>query len=120
MDAQRKKELTEQYKNRKPAMGIFAVCCKLNNKCFLQQTKDFRAGINGTKMRLQVGFHTNKELQKEWKSMGEDNFDIIIYEELEHKDEFTDADYAEELELLRKICEEKIIAQGKELYKQKG
>ncbi len=52
--------------------------------------------------------------------MGEDNFDIIIYEELEHKDEFTDADYAEELELLRKICEEKIIAQGKELYKQKG
>lgn len=115
----RKKELREQYKQMKPAMGIFIVRCKLNNKCFLKTTQDLRGVMNGTIARLQGGRHPNRELLKEWIELGEDNFEMEILQTLEYDKDETKTDYSAELEVMQMLWEEKLAGQNKVLYKQR-
>lgn len=113
----RKKELKEWYKNRKPDMGIFAVRSKVNNKCYIQATHDLKGVINGAKVRLGSGMHPCRELQKEWNEFGEDNFVIEIPEKLEYDKDETKTDYKDDLALLQMIWEEKLAKEGMEFYR---
>ena len=113
----RKKELKELYKQMKPDMGIFTIYSKVNNKCYIQSTQDFRGAINGAKVRLQGGMHPYRELQKEWNEYGENNFIIEILEKLEYDKDESKTDYKEDLALLHIIWEEKLAKEGKEFYK---
>lgn len=115
----RKRELKLQYKQMKPQMGIFIIRSKVNNKCFLKTTQDLRGVINGTKVRLEGGFHPNRELQKEWKEFGLENFTIEILENLEYDKDESKTDYSEELEVLQMIWEEKLAGENMEFYKKR-
>jgi hypothetical protein len=115
----RKKELKLQYKQMKPPMGIFIIRSKVNNKCFLKSTGDLRGVINGTKARLEGGFHPNAELQKEWKEFGSENFTIEILENLEYDRDESKTDYSEELELMQMIWEEKLAGENLVFYKKR-
>ena len=113
----RKKELKLQYKQTKPDMGIFIIRSKGKNKCYIEATKDLRGRINGTKVRLDAGMHPNKELQKEWKASGSENFTIEILENLKYDKDESKTDYTEELALLQMIWEEKLQKENMEFYK---
>lgn len=115
----RKKELKMQYKQMKPPMGIFIIRSKVNNKCFLKTTQDLRGVINGTKVRLEGGFHPNRELQKEWKEFGPENFTIEILENLEYDKDESKTDYSGELEVLQMLWEEKLAGENMEFYKKR-
>lgn len=115
----RKKELKMQYRQMKPKMGIFIVRSKVNNKCFLKVTQDLRGVLNGTKVRLEGGFHPNRELQKEWKEFGPENFTIEILEELEYDKDESKTDYSAELEVLQMLWEEKLAGENLEFYKKR-
>jgi hypothetical protein len=110
----RKKELKRQYKETKPAMGIFIVRSKVNNKCYIQATKDLRGVMNGAQVRLQGGIHPYRELQKEWSEVGSENFRIEILEYLEYENEES---IEEDLALLQMIWEEKLTKENMEFYK---
>lgn len=107
------------YKEMKPDMGVFIIRCKVNNKCYLQTAADFRAAINGAKARLSGGFHTYRELQKEWNEFGADSFTIEILEKLEYDSDGVRTDYSEDLALLQMIWEEKLTRDNMELYKKR-
>lgn len=113
----RKKELKQQYKQMKPPMGIFIIRSKTSNKCYLQTTQDLRGVINGAKVRLEGGMHPFRELQKEWKEFGADNFTIEILENLEYDKDEAKTDYSEELALLKMIWEEKLAKENMEFYR---
>lgn len=115
----RKKELKMQYKQMKPQMGIFIIRSRVNNKCFLKVTQDLRGVINGTKVRLEGGFHPNRELQKEWKEFGPENFTIEILENLEYDKDESKTDYSAELEVLQMLWEEKLTGENMEFYKKR-
>lgn len=115
----RKKELKLQYKQRKPDMGIFRIKCEVTGKCHLQTASDLRAVMNGARVRLDGGFHPFRELQQEWKEYGAERFTIEILETLPYGDDASKTDYAEELQLLRMIWEEKLAAQNTPLYRKK-
>jgi hypothetical protein len=119
MDKARKKELIQQYKQMKPPMGIFIIRSKVNNKCYIQATQDLRGVMNGAIVRLEAGMHPNRELQREWKDFGSDNFTIEILENLEYDKDESKTDYKEELTLLQIIWEEKLAKQKLELYKKR-
>lgn len=116
MDKSRRKELMEQYKQMKSAMGIFIVRCKVNNKCYIQTTQDLKGLMNRTQVQLMAGLHKNKELQKEWNDLGSDNFTIEILENLKYDKDETKTDYSEELKVMQFIWEEKLIQQNNEFY----
>jgi hypothetical protein len=110
----KKRELKRQYKEMKPAMGIFIIRSKMNNKCYIQATKDLRGVMNGAQVRLEGGIHPYRELQKEWSELGSENFIIEILENLEYENEES---VAEDLALLQMIWEEKLTKENKEFYK---
>jgi hypothetical protein len=113
-DVDRKRELKRQYKEMKPEMGIFIIRSKVNNKCYIQATKDLRGVINGARVRLDSGSHPYRELQKEWNDFGSENFTIEILENLEYEN---DESLAEDLALLQIIWEEKLTKDNMEFYK---
>ncbi|MEL7565896.1 MAG: GIY-YIG nuclease family protein [Dehalobacterium sp.] len=115
----RKRELKLQYKQRKPEMGVFIIRCKINNKCYIQTARDFRAGINGAKARLGGGLHPYIELQKEWNEFGGENFFIDILETLEYDKDESKTDYTEDLALLQMIWEEKLSKENMVFYKKR-
>lgn len=115
----RRKELKLQYKQTKPQMGLFIIRSKVNNKCYIQGTQDLRGVINGAKVRLEAGMHPNRELQKEWKESGAENFEIEILEHLEYDKDESKTDYTEDLNLLQMIWEEKLAKENLEFYNKK-
>lgn len=113
----RKKELKLQYKQMKKPMGIFIIRSKVNNKCYIQTTQDLKGAMNGAVVRLEGGFHPNKELQKEWNEYGSDNFTIEVLENLEYDKDESKTDYTEDLAIMKMIWEEKLTKQNMEFYK---
>jgi hypothetical protein len=119
LDPKRKKELTMQYKQTKPPMGLFMIRSKTNNKYYLEGTQDLRGKMNGALVRLSGGMHPNRELQKEWSELGRDNFTAEILETLEYDKDESKTDYTDDLKLMQMICEEKFAAEGLAAYKKR-
>ncbi|WP_432409186.1 GIY-YIG nuclease family protein [Wukongibacter sp. M2B1] len=113
----RKKELKLKYKQMKPEMGIYKICSKDSNKCYIKTTQDLKGTINGDKFKLGTGNHPNRELQRAWNEFGEDYFIIEILEKLEYDKDESKTDYTEDLALLQMIWEEKLLKQEIEFYK---
>lgn len=78
MDMRRKRQLLEEYKNRRPEMGILSFCCKTTQEMFLCLSQDTKADINSTRFKLLANSHPNKRLQTLWNQYGESDFDITL------------------------------------------
>jgi len=102
LNTERRKQLLEEYKNRKPEMGILSFCCTATNEKFLCQSKDTKAHINSNVFQLSAKTHPNKRLQALWNQYSESGFDISVIQVLKYED--PPADYAEKLEKLLAKC----------------
>lgn len=103
----------------KKPMGIYIIRSKVNNKCFIQATKDLKGVMNSTLVKLKADMHPNRELQKEWKELGPDNFIVEILEHLDYDEDEAKTDYTEELELMQMLWAEKLAKENWELYKKR-
>jgi hypothetical protein len=119
MDRARRKELIEQYKQRKPDMGAFIIRPKSGGKCHIQSTPDLKGTMNGALARLEGGMHPVKELQKEWNEYGPDHFTMEVLETLAYDEDESKTEYTEELTLLQMIWEEKLTGEGMGLYRKR-
>lgn len=113
----RRKELVEQYKRRKPDMGIFIIRRKGGKRCFLETSANVPAFMNRVRFQLNHGSHPNRELQRDWKEHGEPAFDIEVLELLKYDKDETKTDYSEELAILKMVWEEKLLAEGMSFYR---
>ena len=102
MDSQRKKELSNAYKNRRPEMGVLSFRCVPTGEAFLLAAADLPAKINRVRFQLSAGNCPNQKLQALWKQYGEENFEIQTVKRLEYKDPAED--HAEELDILLELC----------------
>lgn len=57
MNIQRKKELIEEWKNRRPEMGVISFRCKATGETFLGISKDTKADFNSNSFKLSTGKH---------------------------------------------------------------
>jgi len=87
MDADRRKELKEEYANRHPDKGL--VCWKSKGRIWVMPSSDAKADFNGTSFQLRLGSWPNKEMQKAYKE-DPDSFEWSFEEELEYKDNSDD------------------------------
>lgn len=113
----RRNELKQQYKLRKTEMGIFIIRANIKKMCIIQSTPDLKGVMNGAKFKLETGNYPNRELQKEWNELGEDNFVIEILERLDYDTEESKTDYSEDLKLLEMIWEDKLKKEGYGFYR---
>lgn len=101
MDANRRKELREAYRSRRPKMGVLVVRCEDADAAFAEAARDAQAAENSLRAKLGFGNHPNRRLQDLWNEYGETRFVFELVEELEYDE--LDRDYAAELEALRDL-----------------
>ncbi len=102
MDTARKKQLLEEYKNRKPEMGVISVRCIMTGEAFLGISKDTKTDFNSTRCKLATSWHPNKRLQELWNQYGEKGFEFSVLKVLKYEDPA--ADHTDELEALCEQC----------------
>ncbi len=85
MNMDRRKQLFEEYKNRRPEMGIISYRNKLTGESFLAMSQDTKAGFNRNNFQLLMNMHPNKYLQSLWNQYGEDNFERCVIKVLKYK-----------------------------------
>ena len=102
MDKARKKALAEEWKNRRPEMGVISLRCRETGEAFLGTAKDTKAAFNSVRAKLSGGLHPNKRLQELGKQCGEEGFELSVAAVLDYDDPLED--HTEELETLRELC----------------
>ncbi len=117
MDRMRKKELIREYLETKTPMGILSIKNVKENKVFLDVDKDTKSKINRLCFQLDLGSCPARELQKDWKRLGKDSFEIKVLELLEYDKDESKTDYSEELKILVFMWQDKLEKQGCILYK---
>ena len=111
MDKKARKELLQQYANRRPEMGVISFYCKETKEEFLAVSKDMPADFNSIRFKLDTGTHPNKKLLALWNQYGENGFELTVASVLKYED--PKADHMKDLEALRDKCFEKNPEAGK-------
>jgi len=94
----RKKELKQLYKEIPIKAGVFQIKNNKNQKIFIGSTRNLKT-LNGVKLMLETGSHSNKELQEQWSQFGNAVFTIEVLEILKKSDD----PYYNEKEALREL-----------------
>ena len=89
-----KKELKEPYKQMKPDMGVFVFTCFPTGKSYLGFGQNVKVDINSISFQLKTGYYNkNSNLQNDWKTYGEKNFEVKILELLKYDKDEMKKDY---------------------------
>jgi hypothetical protein len=78
-----RKAAIQKFKERKPALGVFAVRCTASGRVWVDASRNLDAAKNGTWFGLRTGGHRDKSLQQEWNAHGEAAFAYEILETLD-------------------------------------
>lgn len=81
-----KKELKEMYKEMKIEAGVFTMTNTQTGRVFVGSFNNLKR-LNGFQFMLKTNTHTNKELQADYNTFGQDAFDVKIVEYLKKKEE---------------------------------
>jgi hypothetical protein len=101
-----KKELSRQYKENPPRMGVFVVKNLSNGKILVDCGQNVQGRLNSCKFQLEHGSHTNKELQADFTLTGKDQFTFEIVDSIEVAD--AKGDHARDLKTLEGMWIEKL------------
>ena len=114
MDAERKKELINDYKRTPRAYGVFSVTNLRNGRKLLVAAPDIDARMRRHRLQLTTGGHAVKELQQDWSEIGEDGFEFEVLERIVPDD--ADADISGDLKVLEELWHEKLQPYGERGY----
>ena len=112
---QRRKELNRAYQERGKPSGVFQVKNLVNGKALLGSSLNLEGPLNKHRFMLRINSYPNKELQKDWNDLGEDQFSFEILETVEVKDD-PNFNLKDELTLLEEIWLEKLQPFGERGY----
>ncbi len=110
-----RKELTREYKQRTPHVGVFQIKNKANGKIFVGSSTALDTIWNSIRFRLDSGNYPNAGLQHDWKSLGAEAFDFQILHVLKLDDNST-TDIRSELSGLEALTLEDLQPYGEKGY----
>lgn len=109
----RRKELIQEYKERKPLGGVYQITNRETGKYIVCPAPNLQAARNRFDFSVATNSCVHFELQEEWKEFGSKAFSFEVLEELEMKPEQTDKEFQKDLETLAELWREKLeAAQG--------
>lgn len=107
MKPENRKELINQYKERKLIGGICAIHNTVSGKRLISAETDIEAFKNRFQFSLRSNTCMSFKYQRDWLSNGAQSFVLEVLEVLEKKEEQSVEDYVEELKLLEAMILEK-------------
>jgi hypothetical protein len=111
-----KKELTRQYKQNPPAMGVYLIKNLAENKIFIGSSKNLPGVLNRDQFQLKLGSHASRELQDDYRRLGEAIFLFEVVDRLEPKT-VPGYDYSDDLKALKQLWREKLLPQAAGEYR---
>lgn len=102
MDRQTRKQMLNDYRTRKPPMGIVRVECTATGDAFFGYATDTAALINGLGFKLDAGSYPNRALQELWREHGAKGFAMTVEELLEYDDPAEDQ--TDNLKAMLELC----------------
>ena len=73
-----KKEIKKKYKLRPADMGIFQIRNLASGRVYIGRAQDLNGMLNSERFRLRNGLHANRELQEDFRELGEESFEFTI------------------------------------------
>ena len=110
-----RKARVRDYVNTPRPAGLFAVRNVRTGRLLIGSTPDLPGMLNRQKFQLGMGSHPDKELQADWKALGEDAFSFEVLDQLDLKDD-ANADPTEDLRALKAMWMEKLAEADTPLY----
>lgn len=101
---QRRKELTRQYKQADPPVGVYAIRNLADGRTYVGGSMNVQGAMNRARFELQLKGHRNKALQQDWTALGADAFRFEVLQMVRKRDDPAqdwEADLADLLELWR-------------------
>lgn len=87
MKTSERKAATAAYKERKAAIGIYAVRCLTSGQCWAGRGLDLGTVRNRLWFTLRQGGHLQASLQQAWRDHGADAFSFEVVEQLKDEDQ---------------------------------
>ena len=104
-------DLKRAYKERRVPMGVLVIRHRASGRFLLHAALDLQAGLNRLQVELTPSTNPNRALLADWQADGRGGFEIRAVDELAPKDE-PGWDPREELEALKALWQERLIAEG--------
>ena len=76
------KQLKNAFRRSVLPMGVFQIRNTNNDKIFVVTGRNLRGLLNRHRFQLQLGGHSNKQLQEDWQRFGENKFAFEIVQEV--------------------------------------
>lgn len=111
----RRRELTRQYKDAMPPMGVFVIRNLANQRLFVGASANVEGAMNRIRFELGLKSHRNIKLMQDWMRWGPENFRFEVIDRVKKRDD-PDFDYAGELAALLQMWREELPCRGENGY----
>lgn len=99
-------------------MGVYQIRNLASGKVYLGRSADLTGRINSEKFQLKNNMHMNKELQNDFKALGEEKFAFEVLDRLQPRED-PQYDYGSDLQTLEAMWLEKLQPFGAKGYHKK-
>jgi hypothetical protein len=106
----RRKEITNAYKNRKLCGGVYIITNTVNGRSLIGHVANLKSAQNHFQFAVTTGSTFHSKLQKDWKELGAQAFTFEVLEELEQKPEQSLAAFMDDLKTLEQLWRAKLDA----------
>jgi len=113
-----RKELLRQYKETPRPAGVFAVRNTVDGKVLIGPSTNLPGMLNRLRFQLEAGRHPIRDMQADWKRLGESAFTFEVLDTLEPPDDPA-TDPADDLEALVDMWIDRLGISADKLYKKR-
>lgn len=83
LSKEQKKEVIKNYKEQKPALGVYAIRCSEDRRVWVGASRNLSATRNSVWFSLRIGSSRDRTLQDAWRRYGESCFTFATLEVLD-------------------------------------
>ncbi|WP_017761589.1 GIY-YIG nuclease family protein [Pseudacidovorax intermedius] len=113
LSPQARRELTRQYKQAFPAMGIYALRCNAAGLLRVGSSRHLDGIFNRLRFELMRGVHRDRALQSAWNTHGAEAFRFEVVDRVKERDDPA-FDYDAELATLLALWEAELLSPAAE------
>ena len=82
-----RRELTRQYKQAGPAMGVYAIRNLLTDHVYVRASLNLEGAMNRDRFELALKGHRDKRLLEDWWRFGAENFRFEVIDTIRKRDD---------------------------------
>jgi len=99
----RRKEIINEYKERKLYGGVYTITNTLNGKYLIGHAANLKSVQNHFHFAMTTGSTVHPKLQKDGEELGAQAFTLEVLEELKQRPDQSQAEFMEELKILEQL-----------------